>query len=111
MLDLFTLLGLEFSIWRSVILVKHLFITNEEIDELSKLPLEPASGNLTGRVSGKNVAILGSDIEQIEQYREHFIQHRKMERTNGKRGLCLLLFGFVLQAIPPIVEMTNNYML
>lgn len=88
-----------FGVVGSIILVKNLFISNDEISELSKLPVAKSTTNLTTKDSlePKPVAVL--DPDALNKYRESFISYRKKERCRGRLGLIFIIVGFLLQAI------------
>lgn len=99
-MNLSTVFGLGLSVWGSVILVRHLFISDKEIEEISEIPIEPSTTNYTSATSRQNLSGAVTDITKINQYKNDFIKRRKSERTNGKRGINLIILGFVLQSIP-----------
>jgi len=92
--------GIVFIFISSIkILPKTLFMSEKELEELSNLPFNASNTN----VGEKNEAIITSDIEKLEKYREHYLNNRRTGRKNGKTALKLLVVGFILQTIGLII--------
>lgn len=81
------------------ILLKNLFVSDEELNMLSKLPIEPSNSGMTGMTSGKNLPAAVTDPDKLKEYRTLYIKERETERKNGRKGLWLLIFGTALQVI------------
>ena len=100
--------GLGLGVWGSVILVRHLFITDEEIEELSRLPVEEANTHISTKPDNKGkqiqMAIALTDPQAIKSYRDRFIENRRSERSNCIRGLWFLVGGFVLQGLGALLS-------
>ncbi|MFA6554077.1 MAG: hypothetical protein WCS89_01065 [Candidatus Paceibacterota bacterium] len=97
--DLINLLGLVLNVLGSIILVKYLFISDKEIEDISEIPIEPSTTHFTSATSRKTLSGALTDVEKINRYRGDFIRRRRDERTNGKRGIYLVIVGFIIQAV------------
>ncbi len=93
----FSGVGLALGLVAALLLLKSLFITDEEIARLSELPLGESSTNLTitGDHTPRPVALVIP--EAADEYTARFIAARRDERTRGRRALALLVAAFVLQ--------------
>lgn len=88
------IVGLLLTVRGSWILLRGLFITNEEIDELSNLPVRESKRYVQG---GDCLAAI--DPEELKHYRCLYLKKRKAERRSGKIALRLFIVGFALQAV------------
>ena len=90
-------LGLEFI--AGVILLRSIFITDEEIELLAQLPIAESGTKFTE--PGSRVSLPAALIHstKLKEYRDTYIEARKKERNHGRLGLSLLTFGFVLQLV------------
>lgn len=83
--------GLASTLIGSALLLRRLFISDEEISKLSKLPIR-ASRHFVG-----DVQLVGFAKGDLESYRSLYIKKREQERKNGRIALRLLILGFLLQ--------------
>jgi len=83
--------GLASTLIGSALLLRSLFISDEEIRKLSELPIR-ASRRFVGEVE-----LVGFAEGDLESYRRLYIKKRKQERKNGRIALALLILGFLLQ--------------
>lgn len=100
-------LGLIASIFASYLLSKNLFISDNEIKQLSELPIEKSSTNLsTGDGISKPVALIPPVA--LDEYRKSIIQRRIGDRTEGKKGFAILIAGFGLQVVALFLDKILN---
>jgi hypothetical protein len=86
--------GLVLTVWGSWILLRGLFITDEEIEDLITLPISASTASFesTGPLAT-------TDPERLKNYRSLFLSKRKEERKKGRCALRLFIVGFALQAV------------
>lgn len=89
-----TLIGLISNVLGTGFLIKPLFLTDEEINQLSKLPIVETTTNLTGKVGDRSVPIAGIEKESFERFKKTVIKERIEARKMGKFGLYFILFYF-----------------
>jgi len=83
-----------FAAWR---VLPGIFVSDRELQELSELPLEGSTTNLTSAATGANLAVAVTDLAALRRYRKQYLDARKAERVRGVSGLRLLLAAFALQ--------------
>ena len=89
--------GLILGLAAAVVLLRSLFITDEEIARLSELPLGESGTHLTLKDdrAPRPVALVIADA--AEEYTASFIASRRGERTRGRQALALLVAAFAFQ--------------
>jgi len=85
--------GLALTLWGSVILLRGLFITDEEIKDLTDLPIFPSKSSHTN--DGPLATV--TDPKKLEDYKDLYLHLRKEERKKGRIALWLFIAGFALQ--------------
>ena len=90
-------IGLVLALIAALKVLPDIFITDDEIERLAKLPLAESGTRFTERGSGVNHPSALLDLAAAEEYTKRFIDARKSERSRGKTGLKLLVIGFALQ--------------
>ena len=85
--------GLGLTLIGSCVLLRSLFISDEEIDKLSMLPIQ------TSRTFGHGASgpFVFSDPGDLHRFRDLYIRKRREERYNGRIALWLLILGFTFQ--------------
>lgn len=78
-----------------------MFITDEEIKETEEIPID-TSNTRVGFPPGN---IIVSDPEILKNFRKNYLKARIDQRKNGKFGLMLLIFGFLFQAVVPLLKL------
>ncbi len=86
--------GLALTVWGSWLLLKGLFITDEEIDQLAELPIHESKHYGHG---GDCFASI--DPKKLEEYKTLYLKERKSQRKTGRIALRLFIAGFALQAM------------
>jgi hypothetical protein len=86
-------IGLALAFGGSLILLRNLFISDEEIMMLSELPIHPSR-----RFAGGD-RLAATDPDKLEAFRDLYLRKRTRERTSGRVALWMLLAGFVLQLV------------
>ena len=94
-------LGLEFI--AGMILLRSIFITDEEIELLAQLPIAESGTKLTEPGSRVSLPAALINPTKLKEYRDTYIEARKKERNHGRRGLLLLAVGFALQLVGQIL--------
>jgi len=91
--------GLALGLAAAIVLLINLFITDDEIERLSKLPIGESGTNLTlkGDSQSRPVAIVIT--EDAHDYARSFVKARTKERFRGRWALGLLIGGFALQFV------------
>ena len=104
----FNIVGLASEIAGSIMLLLYIFVSDEEIEEYSNLPIEKSTSNMTTEDSTnpKPVAVIDPDL--FKEHRVRYIEYRRKERRNGRIGLALLIFGFVLQLLYIVIMSCNT---
>jgi hypothetical protein len=95
---LLQMLGLSLTLVGSVILLRSLFVTDDEIDKLSALPIHPSSHYGHG---GHCFAAL--DPEKLNSYKDLYVKNRREDRRKGRCALRLFVVGFILQLVGSVV--------
>jgi len=88
------IVGLLLTVIGSWILLRGLFITDEEIEDLTTLPISPSKSSFE-----KTGPLATTDPERLKNYRDLFLNKRKEERRKGRFALWLFIGGFALQAV------------
>lgn len=91
--------GLALTVWGSGILLRGLFITDEEIEDLTTLPISASTASHERDSHGKDSSLATTDPERLKNYRDLFLSKRKEERRKGRCALRLFIVGFILQAV------------
>jgi len=73
--------GLIIVAYSGYILLQNLFVSDDELNMLSELPIEPSYSGFTGTSSGKNLPAAITDPDKLNKYRDRYITERKKERT------------------------------
>jgi len=84
--------GLALTLWGSVILLRGLFITDEEIKDLTDLPISPSTSSFE-----TDGPLAVTDHKKLKNYKDLFLRKRKTERKKGRTALRLFIAGFALQ--------------
>ena len=100
-----SILGLICDAVAGLVLLPKIFITDEELDLLAGLPIEPSTTHLTGEVTRATLPVAVTDVTKLNEYRERYIEARKEERRDGRIGLWFLVAGSFLQASGVILAM------
>jgi len=95
-------IGLSLNLVGAVRLANSIFITDEEINALSELPIDVSSTNLSPVGSNKIYPVAITDAEKLKLFRDRFIDARKKERKKGRQGLYLIIAGFLMQLLGQI---------
>ena len=98
-----SVLGLVLVMIAGLIVLPKIFITDEELDLLSELPIEQSTTHMTGAESFKNLPIAVTDVSKLLEYRKRFIDARKEERKKGRIGLYTLVAGSFCQVVGVII--------
>lgn len=97
--QIFTFVGLSFNTIGTYILIKPLFLTDEEINQLSELPIEETTSNMTTK-SGINSPVLAvPDFSSVKNFKSLVIKERKHARQKGINGLKCIIAGFIIQGL------------
>jgi hypothetical protein len=99
-----SVLGLVLVLAAGIVLLRYIFIPEEELTRLAALPLEASTGHTTGAQSRRRLSIAVTDIAQLNEYRDQFIAARRVERQIGRWGFGLLIAGSLLQIFGVIVS-------
>ena len=91
--------GLALTVWGSWILLCGIFITDEEIEDLTTLPISPSTSTHEKNSQGQDTPLATTDPERLKNYRSLFLRKRKEERRKGRCALRLFIVGFILQAV------------
>jgi hypothetical protein len=94
-----SILGLILVVVAGVVLLRNIFITDEELNRLAELPIEQSTTNMTGAITHANLPVAVTDVVKLLDYRKSYIEARKIERKNGRIGLWLLVIGSLLQIV------------
>lgn len=100
---IFSILGLICDAIAGLVLLPKIFITDQELDLLAELPIEPSTSHMTGEVSRATLPVAVTDVGKINEYRKRYIEARREERRNGKIGLGFLVAGSFLQVLGVIL--------
>ena len=92
-----SIVGLIVEFVAGLILLKSIFITDEEIKLLAELPIEESRSHMSARNSGVQLNVAVIDSAKLSEYRDRYIQARKTERGRGRLGFGMLVVGFLLQ--------------
>ena len=84
--------GLALTLWGSVILLRGLFITDEEIKQLSDLPISVSNASFA-----EGLPLASVNRKKLTDYKDLFLHKRKTERKKGRTALWLFIAGFALQ--------------
>ena len=101
----FSILGLICDAIAGLILLPKIFITDQELNLLAELPIEPSTSHGTGEFSRVTLAVAVTDVTRINEYRKKYIEARKQERRNGRVGLGFLVAGSFLQVLRVILAL------
>lgn len=93
------IVGLTCATVAGLFLLPKILVTQEELDLLANIPVEPSTTHMTGEESGvtRNVAL--TDIVSLKRYRSAYLEARREELRKGILGLRLIVAAFVLQVI------------
>lgn len=86
--------GLALTVWGSWILLRGLFITDEEIEDLITLPISASTTSFE-----RTGPLATTDPKRLKNYRDLFLSNRKEERRKGRCALRLFIVGFLLQLV------------
>jgi len=100
-----SILGVVCDFVAGVILLPKIFITDQELNLLAELPIEPSTSHMTGEITGKTLTVAVTDIANIINYRKQYIEARQQERKNGRIGLFFLVIGSFFQAAGIIIAL------
>jgi hypothetical protein len=102
---IFSILGLVCDAIAGLVLLPKIFITDQELNLVAELPIEPSTSHMTGEVSRATLPVAVTDVTKIDEYRKKYIEARKEERKNGKIGLGFLVAGSFLQVLGVILAL------
>jgi hypothetical protein len=85
--------GLGLTLFGSVVLLRSLFISDEEIAKLSELPIQPSRD--FGHGMSRPFAV--GDPGDLQRFRDLYIRKRRTERRSGRIALWFLIVGFAAQ--------------
>jgi len=100
-----SILGLICDAVAGLVLLPKIFITDEELNLLAGLPIEPSTTHMTGKVTCATLSVAVTDVTKLNEYQGRYIEARKEERRNGRIGLGFLVAGSFLQASGVILAM------
>jgi hypothetical protein len=73
----FSILGLICDAIAGLVLLPKIFITDQELDLLAELPIEPSTSHMTGEVSRATLPVAVTDVTKMNEYRKGYIEARK----------------------------------
>jgi hypothetical protein len=94
-----TILGIICILIGALILLPNIFIPKEELELLSKLPVEPSTTHLTSSLTQETLPVAVTDVVILHKYKDLYIQNRKTESRKRKKGFIYLIAGSILQII------------
>lgn len=94
-----SIIGLACAAIGGLVLLPKILITQEELDLLASIPVEPSTSHMTGEVSGENRNVALTDISSLEEYRKVHLEARRQEQTKGIQGLRFIVGAFLLQVL------------
>ena len=98
-----SILGLICDLIAGVVLLPKIFITDEELDLLAELPIEPSTSHTRGETTRVILPVAVTDVTKLNEYRENYIAARKEEKRKGGIGLWFLVAGSFLQFLGVIL--------
>jgi len=87
--------GLFITLLGSWLLLKGLFITDEEIKALTDLPISASGSSFTS--DGPLATV--PDLKKLEDYKDLYLDLHKAERRKGRIALWFFIVGFALQVV------------
>jgi hypothetical protein len=94
-----SVLGLVLELAAGFVLLRYIFVEEQELTRLAELPLAPAGSHMAGAASQEPLSVALIDVAQLQAYRDEFIAARRVERYRGRWGFGLLIAGSFLQII------------
>lgn len=99
--------GLFYAAIAGLILLPKILVTQEELDLLANIPVEPSTTHMTGALSGETRNVALTDIISLKTYKSAYLDARREERVKGKRGLRFIVYAFLLQVIGTLCMLTG----
>lgn len=94
-----SIIGIIGSLIGALILLPKIFISKEELELLSKLPVEPSTSHMTSAITNKNLPVTVTDVKILIKYKELYIKNRTEGAAKSKKGFIFLISGSLLQIL------------
>ncbi|MBI5574530.1 MAG: hypothetical protein HY919_08310 [Elusimicrobia bacterium] len=99
-----SIIGIIGTLIGALILLPKIFIPKEELELLSKLPVEPSTSHMTSSITHKTLPVTVTDVKVLIEYKELYIKNRKKDTEKGKKGFIFLIGGSLLQILGIIIK-------